>query len=81
MFSSLLETRSSMKTMKHLPFWMSVFFVFTFTSHSEVLDRIIAVVEGHVITLSDVRQEREIRGQQIAILHAAGEGARAAGPR
>src|SRR5215831_2983045 len=63
MFSSLLETRSSMKTIKHLSFWMSVFFVFTFTSHSEILDRMVAVVEGRVITLSDVRQEREIRGQ------------------
>jgi hypothetical protein len=52
-----------MKTMKHLSFWLSVLFVFTLTCHSEVLDRIIAVVEGHVITLSDVRQEREIRGQ------------------
>jgi hypothetical protein len=63
MFSSLLETRSNMKTMKHLSFCMSVLFVFTCSSHSEILDRMIAVVEGHVITLSDVRQEREIRGQ------------------
>jgi len=52
-----------MKTMKHLLFWLSVFFVFTLTCNSEILDRMIAVVEGHVITLSDIRQEREIRGQ------------------
>jgi hypothetical protein len=31
--------------------------------HAEVLDRIVAVVEGHIITLSDLRQEREIRAQ------------------
>jgi|SRR5262245_8839928 len=30
---------------------------------AEVIDRVVAVVEGHVITLSDLRQEREIRAQ------------------
>jgi parvulin-like peptidyl-prolyl isomerase len=30
---------------------------------AEVLDRIVAVVEGRIITLSDLRQEREIRAQ------------------
>lgn len=30
---------------------------------AEVLDRIVAIVESHVITLSDVRQEREIRSR------------------
>ena len=29
--------------------------------HAEVIDRIVAVVEQHIITLSDLRQEREIR--------------------
>ena len=63
MFSSLLETRSSMKGMKHLTFCMGLLCVFMLTSHAEILDRMVAVVEGHVITLSDVRQEREIREQ------------------
>jgi len=30
-------------------------------SRGEVIDRIVAVVDGHIITQSDVRQEREIR--------------------
>jgi hypothetical protein len=30
---------------------------------AEVLDRIVAVVEGRIVTLSDLRQEREIRAQ------------------
>lgn len=30
---------------------------------AEVIDRIVAVVDGHIITLSDVRKERELRGQ------------------
>jgi hypothetical protein len=29
---------------------------------SEVIDRIIAVIDGHIITASDLRQERQIRG-------------------
>jgi hypothetical protein len=40
---------------------VSVSLWFTKTGHSEVIDRIVAVVDGHIITLSDVRQEREIR--------------------
>ena len=36
---------------------------FTCVLQGEVIDRIIAVVEGHVITLSDLRQERAIRAQ------------------
>ena len=32
-------------------------------SGAEVIDRIVAVVEGHIITLSDLRQEREIRAR------------------
>lgn len=31
--------------------------------HAEVIDRIVAVVDGHIITLSDLRQERESRGR------------------
>lgn len=30
---------------------------------AEVIDRIVAVVEGHIITLSDLREERAIRAQ------------------
>jgi len=30
---------------------------------AEVIDRIVAVVEGHIITLSDLRQEREVRAR------------------
>ena len=40
---------------------VSVCLCFTVAGHAEVLDRIVAVVEGHLITLSDLRQEREIR--------------------
>ena len=29
--------------------------------HAEIIDRIVAVVDGHIITRSDVTQEREIR--------------------
>jgi hypothetical protein len=36
---------------------------FTFVVHGEVIDRVVAVVEGHIITLSDLRQERQIRTQ------------------
>jgi hypothetical protein len=32
-------------------------------SKAEVIDRICAVVDGHIITMSDVRQEREIRAR------------------
>ena len=31
------------------------------TAHGEVLDKIVAVVDAHIITLSDLRQERSIR--------------------
>jgi hypothetical protein len=34
---------------------------FASVSHAELIDRIVAVVEKHVITLSDIREEREIR--------------------
>jgi hypothetical protein len=34
---------------------------FAAVCHAELLDRIVAVVEKHVITLSDVREERQIR--------------------
>jgi hypothetical protein len=31
------------------------------TGHAEVIDRIVAIVNGHIVTLSDIRQERQIR--------------------
>ena len=31
------------------------------SAHAEILDRIVAVVDAHIITLSDLRQERSIR--------------------
>ena len=34
---------------------------FAMTAQAEVIDRIVANVDGHIITLSDIRQEREIR--------------------
>jgi hypothetical protein len=37
-------------------FWLVASFL-----HAEVIDRIVAVVDGHIITLSDLRQERERR--------------------
>ena len=46
-------------------FYLSIFaslFLITI-GRAEVIDRIVAVVEGHIITLSDLRQEREIRAR------------------
>ena len=43
--------------------WVSASLWFTATAHTEILDRVVAVVEGRIITLSDVRQEREIRAR------------------
>jgi len=31
--------------------------------HAEIIDRIVAVVDGHIITTSDLNQEREIRAR------------------
>jgi len=39
--------------------WLILFSVLS--SRAEVIDRILAVVDGHIITLSDVRQERQTR--------------------
>ena len=36
-------------------------FLVSFSARAEVIDRIVAVVENHIITQSDVRREREIR--------------------
>jgi hypothetical protein len=36
---------------------------FISVSHAEIIDRIVAVVDGQIITLSDLNQEREIRAR------------------
>jgi hypothetical protein len=54
-------TRSSMNTTRHILCWLSILWVTSTLADAEVIDRMVAVVEGHVVTLSDVRQEREIR--------------------
>jgi hypothetical protein len=43
--------------------WLCAVVLLCFTTQAEVIDRIVAVVEGHIITLSDLRQERDIRTQ------------------
>jgi hypothetical protein len=42
---------------------VSVVVFFSAVCRAEVLDRMMAVVEGHIVTLSDLRQERQIRSQ------------------
>ena len=52
-----------------LQLWAFAYFCFILTCEAEIIDRIVAIVDGHIITLSDVRQEREIRtrlGQKTA---------------
>ncbi|PYS56223.1 MAG: hypothetical protein DMG13_00530 [Acidobacteria bacterium] len=34
----------------------------SFCLHAEIIDRIVAIVEGRIITTSDIRREREVRG-------------------
>jgi len=41
----------------------SLLFSLASSLHSEVIDRIVALVDGHIITLSDLRKEREIRAK------------------
>jgi len=41
----------------------SLLFSLATSLHSEVIDRIVALVDGHIITLSDLRKEREIRAK------------------
>jgi hypothetical protein len=50
-----------MSAMRHLFGSLCVFWVISCSVEAEVIDRMVAAVEGHVITLSDLRQEREIR--------------------
>ncbi len=46
-------------TLFSLGFWLLA----SFCLHAEIIDRIMAVVEGRIVTLSDIRQEREIRAR------------------
>jgi hypothetical protein len=43
--------------------YLCVFLFFSLPLHAEIIDRMVAVVEGHIITLSDLRQERDIRAR------------------
>ena len=52
-----------MRPARRLLSGIGVLCLFAAAAHGEILDRIVAVVEGHIITLSDVRQERQIRMQ------------------
>src|SRR5215510_11045095 len=57
MYFSRWATRSSIKALVGVAVSLSA----QSLGRAEVIDRIVAVVEGHIITLSDVREEREIR--------------------
>jgi hypothetical protein len=46
-------------TLFPLGFWLLA----SFCLHAEIIDRIVAAVEGRIVTLSDLRQEREIRAR------------------
>jgi hypothetical protein len=37
-----------------------LFLFFAITAHAEILDKVVAVVDNHIITVSDMRQERDI---------------------
>ena len=59
--------REEMATKKHKGHkrvflcFLCLFVAVPVSVRGEVIDRIVAVVEGHLITLSDLRQERPIR--------------------
>jgi hypothetical protein len=58
-----LDLRSPTKYVCRLLFMGSLLFSLATSLHSEVIDRIVALVDGHIITLSDLRKEREIRAK------------------
>ena len=60
---SHLEIRSSMSARRHLLCGLCLLWLVSCPVKAEIIDRMVAVVEGHVITLSDLRQEREIRAR------------------
>ena len=47
--------------MKHIFCLLGLLWAPPFLARAEVIDRILAVVEGHIITMSDLREEKEIR--------------------
>ena len=51
-----------MKTWRHPFSWLCILWLLSPLASAEIIDKMVAVVEGHIITQSDVRQEREIRG-------------------
>jgi len=55
--------RAFRSTLQTSGFWLlaSGFFLLLPPLRAEVIDRIMAVVEGHIVTRGDLRQEREIR--------------------
>jgi hypothetical protein len=57
------DFRSPTKYVCRLLFVGSLLFSLASSLHSEVIDRIVALVDGHIITLSDLRKEREIRAK------------------
>jgi hypothetical protein len=40
-----------------------IFLLFSVLARAEVIDRIVSVVDGHIISLSDLRQERDVRAR------------------
>ena len=58
---SHLEIRSSMRATRRLLCGLCVLWAISCPAGAQIIDRMVAVVEGHVITISDVRQEREVR--------------------
>jgi hypothetical protein len=58
-----LSPNLNAKYVCRLLFVGSLLFSFAISLHSEVIDRIVALVDGHIITLSDLRKEREIRAK------------------
>ena len=61
MFSSPLGIRSSMAGRWFVLCGLTILWAAMCFGQSEVIDRMVAVVEGHVITQSDLAQEREVR--------------------
>jgi hypothetical protein len=50
-----------MNTTKHVLCGLCALWLISYPAVAQVIDRMVAVVEGHVITLSEVRLEREVR--------------------
>lgn len=50
-----------MALLRHFVCWLSILWAAMCLTNAQVIDRMVAVVEGHVITQSDLQQEREVR--------------------